>query len=277
MVTVRGVIAMIAAVALLTLALPGHQSANGAATRASASTGAAVRSLTSSLGVLRRPQTTADRNPVLIRELRHDYHESKYAALHVGLSGLPVVSLMRLAAVAPWGQRICVVPFLPPTAAQKRRLPSKWSGTATRTTVTRQIFAPSGNRITYFFGSGAAPAFIEGGRAIGNGAYDTKAYNHPRQVIMVVPDGVAKVAQWYPTGSIANHPKHPITPGSKPVIAAVHDNIAAFIAPRRFFERPHDFFPTRVSVRVTAIGPIGPKQAHPVSATPFGTATFIVH
>ena len=32
-----------------------------------------------------------------------------------------------------------------------------------------------------------------------------------------------------------------------------------------------------VSVRVTAIGPIGPKQAHPVSSKPFGTATFTVH
>jgi hypothetical protein len=87
-------------------------------------------------------------------------------------------------------------------------------------------------------GTAAAPAYIKGGRALGSGAYDTKVYNHPRRVIMVVPDGVAKVALWYPTGSIANHPKHPITPGSKPVVATVHNNIAAFIAPRRF-ERPH--------------------------------------
>lgn len=55
---------------------------------------------------------------------------------------------------------------------------------------------------------------------------------------MVVPDGVAKVALWYPMRSIANHPKHPITPGSNPVIVTVHDNITAFFAPRRF-ERPH--------------------------------------
>ena len=55
---------------------------------------------------------------------------------------------------------------------------------------------------------------------------------------MVVPDGVAKMALWYPTGSIANRPRHPAAPGSKPVIATVHNNIAAFIAPDRF-DRPH--------------------------------------
>ena len=32
-----------------------------------------------------------------------------------------------------------------------------------------------------------------------------------------------------------------------------------------------------VSVRVTAIGPIGPKPAHPITSTPFGTTTFTVH
>lgn len=204
-------------------------------------TKAAVRPLTSILGVLRRPQTAADRNPALIGYLRRQNRNS----FTVAVEGLPVLSLMRLATVTPWGQRVYVVPFLPPTAAEKRRLPRKYrtggSQLAPPTTATLQIFPMSGNKVTDFFGNGAPAAVINGGRVIGNGAYDTKVYNHPRQVIMIVPDGVARVALWYPTGSIANHPKHPITPGSKPVVATVHDNVAAFIAPRRF-KRPHDFF-----------------------------------
>jgi hypothetical protein len=137
-------------------------------------------------------------------------------------------------------RRLYLVPFLPPTAAAQRRLPRKYRTggfqITTPAAATLQPYLISGNTITYFSGS-ADLAEINGGRAVGNGAYDTMVYNHPRQVIMVVPDGVAKVALWYPTRSIANHPEHPITPGSEPVIATVHDNIAAFTAPRRF-ERP---------------------------------------
>jgi hypothetical protein len=84
-----------------------------------------------------------------------------------------------------------------------------------------------GRHDTYFFGTSTDPTYINAGRAIDNGADAAKLYNHPRQIIMVVPDGVAKVALWAPTGAVANHPKHPTTPGSKPVVVSVHDNIAA--------------------------------------------------
>jgi hypothetical protein len=200
---------------------------------------AAVRPLTSILGVLRRPQTASDLNPALIRQLHQQYHDGKYATLHAGLDGLPVLSLMRLATVTPWGQRIYVVPFLAPTAAERRRLPRKDRSIGNIPTgATVAIYPMSGDTITYFLGTAADPAYIKGGRVLGNGAYDTKLYNHPRQVIMVVPDGVSKVALWAPTGAVANHPKHPTMPGSKPVVVSVHNNIAAFIAPRTF-ERPH--------------------------------------
>jgi hypothetical protein len=199
---------------------------------------AAVRPLTSILGVLRRPQAASDLNPALIHQLRQQYHDGKYATLHAGLDGLPVLSLTRLATVTPWGQRIYVVPFLAPTAVEKRRLPRKDRSIGNISTgATVAIYPMSGDTITYFFGTAAAPAYIKGGRVLGNGAYDTKLYNHPRQVIMVVPDGVSKVALWAPTGAVADHPKHPTTPGSKPVVVSVHNNVAAFIAPRTF-ERP---------------------------------------
>jgi hypothetical protein len=209
------------------------------AVRPSPAARAAVRPLTSILGVLRRPQAASDLNPALIRQLRQQYHTGKYAALHAGLSGLPVLPLMRLATVTPWGQHVYVVPFLAPTATERRRLPHKYRSTGNIPTgATVGIYPISGDTILYFFGTAADPAYINGGRALGNGAYDTKLYNHPRQVIMVVPGGVAKVALWAPTGAVANHPKHPTMPGSKPVVVSVHNNIAAFIAPRTF-ERPH--------------------------------------
>jgi hypothetical protein len=239
MVSVRGVIAMTSVIALLTLALPGdHDALGDASAPANASTAAAVRPLTSILGVLRRPQSAADRNPALVRQLQHYYHHNEYDSLRVGLDGLRVLSLTRLATVAPWGQRVYIVPFLPPTAAQKRRLPGKWRTAATQTTATLAVYPMSGEKITAFIEDAPDQAFIKGGRAIGNGAYDTKVYDHPRQVIMFVPDGVAKVALWYPNRSIANHPEHPVTAGSKPVIVNVHDNIAALLAPGRF-ERRH--------------------------------------
>lgn len=178
--TLRSVIATTAAVALLTLAVPGgHSALADTAAPARASSAAAVRPLTSILAVLRRPQTTADRNPVLIRELQHYYHHNKYASLHVALDGLPVLSLMRLATISPWGQRIYVVPFLPPTAAQKRRMPGEWRGAATPTTATLAVYPMSGKKITAFVENPPDSAFIKGGRALGNGAYDTKVYDHP--------------------------------------------------------------------------------------------------
>jgi hypothetical protein len=53
---------------------------------------------------------------------------------------------------------------------------------------------------------------------------------------MIVPDGVAKVALWPATGSIAKHPRRPTTPGSRPIVVTVHNNIAAFRA--REFHAP---------------------------------------
>ena len=173
-VTVRRATAITAGIALVSLALRAHHNALGAARPTKAPAAAATRPLTSILGVLRRPQTTADRNPVLIRQLQHYYRHNKYASPQVGLEGLPGLSLMRLATVSPWGQRIYVVPFLPPTAAQKRRLPGKWRTAATPTTATLAVYPMSGKKITYFIENAPDSAFIKGGRGIGNGAYDTK-------------------------------------------------------------------------------------------------------
>lgn len=195
---------------------------------------AAVRPLSSILGVLRRPQTRVDRDPALIRQLRHDEHNT----LRLGLLGRPVPSLMRLATVAPWGQPIYVVPFLPPTAAEKRRLPRKDRSITTASTVALQVYPAAGDKLTLFGNNPAPAAQIEGGRELGSGGHDAPLRKQPRRWIMVVPDGIARVALWNETGSIANHPRHPTRPGSKPIVVDVHDNIAAFVAPLRSFHGP---------------------------------------
>ena len=144
---------------------------------------------------------------------------------------------MRLATVSPWGQRIYVCR---PAANSSPEAPAAGKVEDGRHPGNRHAsrLLMSGKKITYFIENAPDWAFIKGERGIGNGAYDTKFYNHSRQVIMVVPDGVAKVALWYPTGSIANRPRHPAAPGSKPVIATVHNNIAAFIAPAQIRSPP---------------------------------------
>jgi hypothetical protein len=176
----------------------------------------AVRPLTSILGVLRRPQSAADRDSKLIRQMRHQSP----------IFGTPVLSLMRLATVAPWGQRIYMVPFLPPTKQELSRVPGL-SGAA-NIPKTAAVW-------TYPINPGSSlgvPTEIEGGRYVTNMAYVKGVKRGPAVTrwVMVVPDGVAKVALWQATGSISQHPRHPTKPGSKPIVVAVHNNIAAFIA-----------------------------------------------
>ncbi len=209
--------AVMVAVTLAAIVLLGHEHPRQSASQ-HPQPSAQARELTSILGVLRRPQTTADRNPALIRQLRRGARD-KYS---LAFEGRPVLSLMRLATIAPWGQRIYVVPFLAPTEQAKKRLPRKDQRVTAATTAALATYPVTG-------GNGI-PAEIEGGRDIGNGDFAHGEKPGSRWV-MVVPDGVAKVALWPATGSTAQHPRHPTTPGSKPIIVTVNNNIAAFRAP----------------------------------------------
>lgn len=174
---------------------------------------AAARPLASILAVLRRPPTVADRNHLLRQMLKRDAQNPTT----LGVLGRPVVSLLRFATVAPWGAKIYLVPFLPPTAAAERRLPPKDRGVTTPTTATLATFPDNGADVV--------AAEIEGGRDIGNMAYGAR---HPSaqaraRWVMIVPDGVTKVAIWQLTTTATQSPK--------PIVAAVHNNVAAFVAP----------------------------------------------
>jgi hypothetical protein len=174
---------------------------------------AAARPLTSILAVLRRPPTVADHNHVLLQMLRREQNPKTLAVL-----GRPVLSLLRLATIAPWGAKIYLVPFLPPTAGAKRRLPGQDRGVTTPDTATLTSFPATG--------VSGGRAEIEGGRVIGNMAYDARGDSAQARArwVMVVPDGVAKVAIWQ-LGTASTQPT------TKPIVATVHNNVAAFVAP----------------------------------------------
>jgi hypothetical protein len=185
---------------------------------------AEARPLMSILGVLRRPQTAADRNQPLIQQLQRE-ERRRY---DLAFNGRPVLSLMRLATVAPWGQPIFVVPFLPPTSQAKQRLPRKYRDVTVPTQPALWTFP-----INHGNGGPGIPAEIEGGRDITNMAWVQGATRGPAvsRWVMVVPDGVEKVALWEATGSTSQHPRPPTRPGSKPILVTVQNNIAAFVAP----------------------------------------------
>ena len=178
--------AVTVAVALAAIVLLGHGHPRQSTNR-HPQPSAQARELTSILGVLRRPQTTADRDPALIRELRRGARD-KYS---LAIDGRPVLPLVRVATITPWGQRIYVVPFLAPTDQAKRRLPRRDQGAAVASTAALTTYpVTAGNGV---------PAEIEGGRDVGNGDYAHGEKPGSRWV-MVVPDGVAKVALWPATG-----------------------------------------------------------------------------
>jgi hypothetical protein len=118
-----------------------------------------VRALVRILGVLRRPQTEADRNPTLLRE---------------GLRGpgvAPVISLLRLATTTSWGDKV----FLVPLVSAPTHLP------LARSRGGLGMFSVNGGG-----GCCSTAAQIEGGEDYANGL-------SPRSLIMVVPDHVARI------------------------------------------------------------------------------------
>jgi hypothetical protein len=147
-----------------------------------------ARGLVGILGVLRRPQTPADR----------DLGPSLTAVVHHSLVGKPVESLVRVAGVTPDGQRVVLVPMQP----RHGSWPPRPSGPRT------------GLRLGLFAGGGGCcltPAAIEDGQA-----WDSAGGSSGNYVVIVVPDGVARVRVAF----------------SHPVTAPVHDNVAVFSVPK---------------------------------------------
>ncbi|MEO6857336.1 MAG: hypothetical protein ABI323_01935 [Solirubrobacteraceae bacterium] len=167
-----------------------------------------ARSLINILGVLRRPQTTADRDPELLSRLDRPW---------VALLGSPILSSVRLASTTPWGDKVFLVLLRPLTRQSIATLPTGLRPIAMR----RLADEYHGDTLGLFDSTGGTccsrPAEINAGSdwmTSGPGL---------NTLILVVPDGVAKVTV---LSSLKPASKHP---GRE--TAVVHDNVAAFLPP----------------------------------------------
>jgi hypothetical protein len=150
------------------------------------------------LGVLRRPQTQADRTPRFF-----DQFENGAPAL----GGTPILPLVRLATTTSWGDKVFLVPFGPLTPKSIAKLPPHLRKRALSRLAHEQRIVRLG--IVDDGGGGCCDsvASIEAGRAV------LSSGPSPNSVLLVVPDGVAKVTLLLPQAATA----------------VVHGNVAAFV------------------------------------------------
>lgn len=178
------------------------------------------------LAVLRRPQTKADRSyPKNITRPR--------PAMAFG-GGAPDIPLIRYATTTPWGERLFFVPIKPPTpdqiAASVNQFPRRLRRQAARD-IARQ--AARGETLGVFSSSGgggdASAGDIKAGYSLGTeGAGRSFAGGSTRtRLILVVPDGVAKVVFVLPRRPAAALHGAPVYKHSLRVPVLVHDNVAA--------------------------------------------------
>jgi len=171
------------------LAFHGHQRSPTHA----ASLPSSKASLVGILGVLRRPQTPADRDLGPVRlTLEH------FVQPHPG-SGAAVISGLRLATVTPWGAKVFLVPVRSP-----RQPSARATGSSESKGLGLAWLSPGAGCCSTAAGIVAGQAWMSGGSGSLN------------YVLVIVPDGVARV-----TLALA----HPVT-------AAVHGNVAALKVPQ---------------------------------------------
>jgi hypothetical protein len=137
----------------------------------------------------------------MVRVLKENAKDPETQAL----SGMPVISSLRLATVAPWGEKIFFVVNRPLTKQQLRALPR---GLRTQAHIVKRWTLRS-------------PAYVQALPAQITSGHDL-ATNKGNQLIIVIPDGVATVKIW-PTLATGRESPHPLT-------TTVHDNVALFEA-----------------------------------------------
>jgi hypothetical protein len=154
------------------------------------------------LGVLRRPASAADR-----------LRGARLRSIERLVAGTPRVARARLATVTPWGAKVFLVPVGPPTASSIARLPKLLRGSAP---LRQRLASWHGGLRLMVLASGLACCATA--RAIeGGGDWSTGGSGSLNWVVLVVPDGVARVTVPLPGGTVA---------------AGVQGNVAAFEVPR---------------------------------------------
>lgn len=189
------------------------------AARSPESQGAA---LTRILGVLRRPQSSADRDPQVLRLLRRDAPLGK-------AQGAPDLSLLRKATVTPWHSTVFLYPVTPLTEAQIATLPAQLRATA-RINAARTQHDGDGLDVLEIDKSGGASGSgdLTAKQILATGIDHYTVGRMTTRVITVVPDGVTKVVILRPRqhGPLVHVYAHVLK-----ISVAVHNNIAAFQLP----------------------------------------------
>jgi hypothetical protein len=173
------------------------------------------------LGVLRRPQTKADLALPILRDLSRGPIAAR--------RGTPDLPLVRFATTTPWGEKLYFVPTKPPTAQQLARFARQHPAFApfiARRLARGETLGVLSSRGGS--GGGNAAAIEAGyslqtdgaGRSFAGGSTQTR-------LILVVPDGVAKVVFVLGRQLAGGTPGAPIYAHSLSVSVPVHDNLAA--------------------------------------------------
>lgn len=167
------------------------------------------------IGVLRRPQTKADLAGEQLPPFRYPGS--------FGLDGIPDRRLVRYATTTPWGERLYFV-ALRPTAKQV----ASYSRPQLRSLFrdrpeTLGVFSQSG----YDGGGTAATIEAHGGLETEGAGRNFNEGSTATRLILVVPDGVAKVTFVLSRQPDRGNPYAPTYAHSLDVSVPVHDNIAA--------------------------------------------------
>jgi hypothetical protein len=200
-------------------------------TEATKRTSDTLQHLVDILGVLRRPQTPVDRAfPAQLSGVQ--------GAIMAGNAGTPVIRLARLATITSWGQKVFIAPMTPLTAAKATALEHRYPFLKSLfeqrqpQTLTLALF---GNRATTF----ASPADIESGSESmfdgTNSILGLDGPGPPLRVVLVIPDGVAKVAFVLPRQA---YPGAIVYPSPETIMVPVQNNIAAFKTDR-YIDQDH--------------------------------------
>ncbi len=173
------------------------------------------------VGVLRRPQTKADlpgwlgsgltRGPIAV------------------LQGEPDFALVRYATTTPWGEKLYLVPRKPATTTQLASLARRFPADSRLIAHRRR----SGETLSVMSRGGEAGAANAAGIAA-SGLIETEGAGHSfaggsseTRIILVVPDGVAKVEFVTPRQPQPGLPGAPVYAHSLRVTVPVHNNVAA--------------------------------------------------
>jgi hypothetical protein len=195
---------------------------------ASAASPPSRRHLIDILGVLRRPQTAADRPAQILSELS--------GPGPVAWLGGPDLPLVRYATTTPWGEKLYLVPIKPGTRAQvvayarRYHLPkSRLSLFLRARSETLGVFGSDGG------GGAGDAATIEAGKGIGtSGGIGIRG----TRVTVVVPDGVAEVDFVLPRQPDPEQYGGPVYAHSLIVTGVAHDNVVAVQVDRSVPEGP---------------------------------------